>query len=693
MRHDRLAWIARAAGGVVLALAPFLFVLGLQPFTYGIWFQAEPLTVGLLALGAAAALCLIALDATGHDIWPVSRQPALLCLLALILWSAIVSPMQAFPARSWFGAPETGEGIFAFLSLLALIMLSSTLWPHRAIRRMMIAAAVASGIVIGGLNAALPEGSPWRPQLLAAYGGMIGPAAAMIVLGAFPRPDSKVALLALLVGLPAVLFSQSKAALMLYCVVAPAGYWLLLRVQRRWQPNGRRRRLLLAPVLAVAGFALVVALAMILPPIDVYDFVPHRLADTVLHFVSAGPTGGDVFYSVRSRGLLALAGFAGLLAHPFAWLSGFGWGSYADLMYRHTFIDGVRGYQNGVWSPNWEGIGAGAFHVHSDPLEAVFAAGLPAGILYVLFLCAIVAQSRRAMLVASAVGWFVIAGLLSEWYPSLLAFPFLAMAIAACCAPLRPTPEWLAPRRRGWFRGAACLLAACVLIFGAQATATDALAGGRLLGALNRQRAADIPAYGTVPGDYGRGGVHLWWVALNYVYFLDTQLSHGHKPTPDQAGWYAKLLQQVDLWTVEGRAGVRLAALTVAMRNDLVANDTDTLLAPLRQQALASWNSAVLALIRRAPDRTDVAVPDFAWLVANRQYVTILSLCQQIFRLHPDDRVCLWYSGIAMLTDPATQETGFDDLRRALVLGVGAVAPVTPAARQAIEAHFVPPHR
>lgn len=91
------ASVARLAGTTVLALSPFLFILGLQPFAYGIWFQAEPITVGLLTLGAAAGVCLLLLDLTYHRVWPVFREPPLLCLLALILWSAVISPLQEFP--------------------------------------------------------------------------------------------------------------------------------------------------------------------------------------------------------------------------------------------------------------------------------------------------------------------------------------------------------------------------------------------------------------------------------------------------------------------------------------------------------------------------------------------------------------------------------------------------------------------
>jgi len=703
--RDRLdaAVPARLAGTAVLILCPFLFVLALKPLAYGIWFQSEPITVGLLALGAAAGLCLLLLDLTGHRVWPVFREPPLLCLLGLILWSAVVSPLQDFPARSWFGTPETGEGIFAFLALLMLSALAWLLWSYPAIRRAVALATVLAATVMGGLNAVLPTGSPWRPQLLGAYGGTVGPAVTLVVLGAMPRLDGRAILLAFIAGLPPVLFSQSKVALLLYCVLAPLVWLALVRLEWRWRPRHWRQALALSPLLAVVGLVLIVGIGTILPPINVYAWLPRQVADAILHFVSAGATGIDVFYSLRSRVLLALAGLAGLYDHPVAGLTGFGWGSFNSLLYRHTFVADVHGFQGGVWAPNWEGVGAGAFHVHSDPLEAMFAGGLPAVILYLTFLCAIVLRSRSAMLSFAAVGWFVVTGQLSAWYPSLLDYPFLGLAIAACCSPWRPastdrpalsrgTGPPLRPnlplRAMGW--QALCLAVAATLTFAVRASAIDALNGGELLAALNRQDVAELPAFERLPHDHGRGGVHLWWAALNYVYFLESRLAQGQKPTEAQALWYARLLDLVDRQTAEGRADVRLAALTVAMRNDLAANGADTALASVRRRALPGWDAAVVGLIRRAPDRTDTAVPALAWLTAQRQNMAILGLCGRIFAIHPGDRVCLWYSGVAMIADPGSQDSAFVDLRRALAMHVGRVVPVTPAAREAVVAHFPP---
>jgi hypothetical protein len=211
------------------------------------------------------------------------------------------------------------------------------------------------------------------------------------------------------------------------------------------------------------------------------------------------------------------------------------------------------------------------------------------------------------------------------------------------------------------------------------------VAGGRLIQALNRQDSQEAASFDLPIADHGRAGVHLWFAALNYAASLDRQVAQGHPLTVGQAAWYGQLLRAVDERTDQGRAGIRLAALTLAMRNDLAENQ-DTALAGLRAEALPIWGRSVLRVIRLAPDRTDVAVPYLGWLLAHKQVLPALSLCGRIFSLHPHDRVCRWYGGAALLGDKATEAEGLADMRGALADGVDAVVPVTPAARAQIEA-------
>ena len=191
-----------------------------------------------------------------------------------------------------------------------------------------------------------------------------------------------------------------------------------------------------------------------------------------------------------------------------------------------------------------------------------------------------------------------------------------------------------------------------------------------------------------MPPDHGRGGVHLWWAALNYADFIDRQMAAGHKPTYAQGLWYIRLLDEVDAWTAQGRAGIRLAALTVALRTDIVADQADTVLADLRTRELARWGDTVLRVLRLAPDRTDIAVSYLGWLASGKHYVPILAMCEQMALLHPRERVCLWFGGFAMLSDPMTEAAGLRAMHEALGLDVEAVVPVAPDIRAAVEANF-----
>jgi hypothetical protein len=650
---------ARGFGTAVVVVSLFVFMLATPPFACGVWFQTEPGTVGLLALGVAAGLSLMALDLTGHSVAVLLSRRHIQVLLAFVVWNAAVSLAQDFPGRSWFGTPETGQGIFSFMALAMLTMLAMALWPYRLPRLGMVGAAVLAALTIGGLDALLPITSPWRPEKYAGYAGTVGPPVAMIVAGAFRRVGWRMLLSAATTGLAPVAFSGNKTAILLLCVAAPVLLVPILLTLRTANIVRARRVLAWMPV-----GALLLTCACIAGAMAYGDY--------------------DPLYSVRSRGLLIWAALLNLRDHPLAWLIGFGWGSFNDLLYWHNFLPGVRGFVNGAWAPNWEGLGAGAFHVHNDIFEAVLGGGAISGALYLFFFATVVAGARRRMLGIAAVGWFLIVGSLCFWYPFMLCFPFLALAIAATAAPAGVLRSPIPIPMEGWVRGAGSV-AIGILAVGCLTTWQDARMGGDRLAALNRQNPAEIPVFGTFPPDHGRGGVHLWWLALSEAAFVGGQTQAGRPPTPAQAQWYGRMLDEVDAWTASGRAGMRLRALTLALRNDLIAGYENTALAALRERELPRWEQAMLRTIAHAPDRTDVAVPFMAFLALTKQYSRIEGVCVRIEAIHPRDRVCQWYTGLARLENPATEQAGLASMRAALAEHVEAVAPVPDAARTMIE--------
>ncbi len=656
------AMCARVVGTAVLASSLFLFVLSTPLGAVGVWFQTEPVAAGLLAIGAAAGLCVLALDLTGHSIGILLARRHVQILLLFLAWNAFVSPFHGFPGRTWFGTPETGEGVLTFLALASLMLLAMALWPYRASRIVLVVATVLAAGTVGGMHLQLTLESAWRPEKYTGYAGLLGPPVALVVIGASRRADWRILAIGLLCGMAPVALSQNKTAIVLLALIGPVTFF-----PTRWFARGRdlagaRRWLAWLPIVAAISTMAVIG------AVTAYGEY-------------------DPLYSVRSRGQLILAGLLGFYDHPMATLTGFGWGSYNDLLYQHTYLAGVHGFTDGKWDPNWEAVGAGAFHPHNDIVEAVLSGGLIGVILYLVFFTSVVAGARRGMLVVGAVGWFLVMGSLCFWYPFMLCYPFLALAIAATTAPLgvirssRPVPM------ERWVFGSGLALSV-LLGWGCALSYGDARAGADRLAALNRQDPAEIPVYGGFAPDHARGGVHLWWLALSETAFIAQQLSDGHPPTPAQAQWFARMLAEADTWTASGRASMRLEALTLAMRTELIANHEHTALAPLRERELPRWEGALLRVLRDAPDRTDVAVPYLAYLVQHGDYAQLSEACGQIEAIHPDDRVCQWYRGAAMLGDPAKLPAALRLMHAALLQHVEAVAPVPNAARDMVEANW-----
>jgi hypothetical protein len=212
------AVLARWFGAIVLCLSVFI-----PSFSYGIWFQSEPVTVGLLCMGALAAACLVSLEPTGHDVARVFKSSPIRILTAFVAWNAVTSMFHAFPGRSWFGSPEIGEGIFAFLALLCLAWLSLALWPFKSQRLTIAVASLCGGLTITALNAWYPQGSPWRPQLYAAYAVSVAFPVALIVAGCTPCPGRKGLLAGCLAAIALAEFSANKTAIAL-ALICPLIY-------------------------------------------------------------------------------------------------------------------------------------------------------------------------------------------------------------------------------------------------------------------------------------------------------------------------------------------------------------------------------------------------------------------------------------------------------------------------------------
>lgn len=145
-----------------LTLALFAQFGGVEPFWIGIWVQAEaPLFWVCAASAVAAAGLVLQAHARPRRFACTLANPLLLCLGALVTWSALTSVLHPAPLASWFGYPELGEGVLSFLCLWVLTGVALGL-------RGAATPAVALAVGVGALTLAaavllLPDRHSYKP--------------------------------------------------------------------------------------------------------------------------------------------------------------------------------------------------------------------------------------------------------------------------------------------------------------------------------------------------------------------------------------------------------------------------------------------------------------------------------------------------------------------------------------------------
>lgn len=265
----------RVAATALASASLFIWLAALPPCQVGLWFETEPVEIALYGVGALAALVLI--FSSTKDAADALRHPLVLIPLALAALTLVMSLFVPFPARSWFGPPQTGEGGLWCLTLgllVALFRIADADIVARVAVLSAVALAVARAVGIE-INA--------FPDYLAFVGLAIGlacPGRPMLYLTPF-----------------LIAASGSKGALLFVPVCAVVG---MLVCKRRW---------ISALFAGAAPFAAMIAVAML------YQM----------------PSGG-------SRLIMWAAAARAILREPGVWWHGFGWGGMNDMVQRHYAV-------------------------------------------------------------------------------------------------------------------------------------------------------------------------------------------------------------------------------------------------------------------------------------------------------------------------------------------------------------------
>lgn len=679
-RHGGAPWrrLALTFAALCVGANLFLFGAGLRPFSLGLWPQSEPVVLMGLLIGACSALALATLSTLGEPVARALRHPLIACLGALTAWSAVAGSLTSLPMRSWFGAPETGQGTLSLLVLTVNSALLLLLWRRRPIRHVLVAAACLAVVALSLLNGFFPDGSAWRPGSWSEYQAFIG-FFMMITLLCLPVRGRAIrgrALLTAMIALVIVL-SKNRSAIILLAL-APFLWWLIRALVKRGAAGrqadrpGRRPAWLRVPAPRVS----LAALAALSPVL-----VGAGIAMT-------GALTGQ--YSSWSRLMLYKVALARLMAEPVLLLHGAGWGGYNDTLFAYQFLPGVTNYVGSVWKPtHWEGLMGGAFHPHNEALEVILALGVPGAALMAGVAAILIRLAPRRNFAAIATLWIMAFGLAGAWFMLPACMPFTALALAATVAarraPLRllPLPPLRAPlpplplpplRARRWPGVAVAAGVAAALCAGALIQYRVARDSARLLDTVLGPAPAAAPLH--LYADGGRGGGHLWWVALNFRHYLNNKARSGQAISADEARWFLYLIDAIDTQIAIGDAGLRLRSLSVEMRNDLVTGLPGDIMNPARVAALPLWQMRIGELLALAPGRSELAIPYLSAMLSEKADTVVLAFAEDVLRRTPDDPVALWFSGLALADLKPESGAGPQRLRRALENGIERFLPV-----------------
>lgn len=481
----------------VSAASLLVGLAALPPFQVGIWIQSEPAEIALFAIGALAALVIIGRPGGSH--------PFVWIPLVLAGWSVLASCLLPFPARSWFGPPETGEGAAWWLAVAALVSCGMTAAAH--LRSVIQLSTALAALIYAVVLAVDPESlGRWS-----AWAGFIAPLVALIVQ---PRWVALV-LAAFLVSL-----SGSKGAAVL-CGLAFV-LWLALEAVAEWRPHRMRLAGVVAVVAVVSGS---IAATLALP-------WPSAASRAVLWTIAAD--------SLHSSGALAL---------------GHGWGAFNDLVLADWQSIAAR-------VPDWEGLGAGAFHSHSLLTESTLALGLPGlalvlGLMVAVPMLAADVKSYSGRIVLNSLPWTLSwwaawCGIACIWFPLPVGAPFLALALAYVSG-RTPSPSW---RASLWPVAAVASLAVTSWLVLAQAR--NATAALEMIG-------GPVPASFNLNLSDNRGDQHLW--ALSMMIEVDTarRAATGGAPV-EELMWRDVLRFHVEREIAAGRASDRLRSMALFWR-------------------------------------------------------------------------------------------------------------------------------
>ncbi|MEO5336392.1 MAG: hypothetical protein H7841_05815 [Magnetospirillum sp. WYHS-4] len=656
-----------AIGGLAALLAVLLPIPVFLPI--GIWYQSESMSAFLAVAAGVAALGIALMGLTRAWVRLVLVHPAPLLAFGLAAWSVVAGAFQSLPWAGWYGSPEIGEGVYWYLELGIFVASGMILARTRWLR---LALALGATAVIGLVTAATwynaKDGSfQLIPFFFPDYLAFMGIALIALLAGLLQVGDRSRWLWPILaMGGGVVWVSTNYATIGLFLVMAPASVLLAPRVLAT--VAGARRGFAIFAILVPLAVSVTVSLPFLEPLSTQQNFV-GRLANSAL-----------------SRHYLSNVVVTASQADPAMALHGFGWGRYSDLLAIHLPVEWAvlndtleNRYE---WRHKlWDAVHRVDFHSHNYLLDAFIGGGLPAVILALLLTASIPFWARRKHLHLAGFFAVVLGGTAAYWFQLAGTMPYVALAMAAIAS---PRPRLIPFRMRIPVVPAALLLA--LGLFLGFTGARNILFAGHAFSfmptmSLPLSAGSSGAACPDVFDDGGRGGLHLMHRLRTVASAAVGAVKKGQNLSEDVVQGLRGLACAAEAH-VERGTSFRLLVATLLARADLAFAPPHPLLDRLTAEYLVNWETRLTQALRIAPRRHDLAAPYLLWLLKENRAGEFAAWANLLFERNPNDKVAIWFAGIALLEDPARAEEGLRRMRQAMEMGIERVIPVDPSIKE-----------
>ena len=643
------------------------------PFHFGIFFQSEPVIISIHIGAGISAVGLAIL------IWPSQRSgqatlhpfvimPLLMASLTLISGFSLPRPMM-----SYFGSPQLGEGLFTFIDIAILTAATLALRAHKKYSVSVVLLAASTTIIVCGMMLApkiisFPVPTPYFfPDYLAFYGILLTALIITSIKSQSNKLRMPIVMLAIILGSAIVISSANRGAIALCFVGAPIfiGTFYLLRF------FGYDKRITAAILSVLSPIAVTFAVI----------FFGSNLLDI--------QRGGSFYFlleSTQSRFHLIEVAIKGLISNPYALLSGLGWGSFTEVLsiYLPVAWVNLRDDLPQITATSWDAINRVDFHSHNYLVENLLALGAP-GIILALASTAMIpayaAKKHRLTAIATAVTFF---GTWSLWFQVPASIPLMAVTWA-----FMATPTKLKIGKKLSSRSIAVVFAALgslSLFAGINSwhfSSTASAFQPRMLNAPQLDSAdLNCPTYFS---DTGRGGAHAGFRLRVHLKNAQRDISKGLPLSQTRIEKLNGLVCAFEAY-IDKNPSFSAQQSGLLGRADIAFVDAPANLKPTKEAFLSNWKDRLNAVLKIAPNRTDLAASYLLWLLKENRLDEFSEFSGKLYAMDSSDPVGLWFSGIDLLGRQETAEAGLGRMQLALKLGIERFIPVDDQLKQQLTA-------